>query len=382
VASSLWSIALLRILLAQLAFGFSWCLFLVYPKFLASELAVGPSAIGSVGSVAGITSAISVLLVVRSIDQSRRAVFVCGCALLALSAFGYMWVERFGPLVYVLQAGVGASYAMAFNAAMASVTDVAAPERLGQAFGLQSAANLSMNAVSTLSAEYLAQHYGWRRVFAVSAGSALLALLFGLGLPSSRREGAQEAALATPPYRALLPVFASASLVGAAYVALATFHQPFALALGATRLSTFFAGFTGAALLMRLGFGNLGDRFGRRPVARLSLGVYAIVALSMMRLDPGWLWLYGAGFGLAHGVLYPTLIASAAERVPPGTQGRTIAAFSGAFSAGSAAGAAAWGALSQRCGYPPLFLGACSCTLVAAGLLSSDERGAQARAPR
>lgn len=372
--SALWSPALVRIVLAQLAFGFSWCLYLVVPKFLATALGVGPGGIGSVAMTASAVSAISVLLLVRSIDRARRAVFVRGCALLALASLGYLSVDRFGPLVYVLQAGVSASYVMAFNAAMASVTDVVPPSRLGQAFGLQSAANLSMNAVSSLSAEQIAQHFGWRWVFALAALSALVALTLGMSLPPTRRiEGAGQDA-PSPPYRALTPIFAAGALLGATYVALATFHQPFALARGATHVSTFFIGFTFAALTMRLGFGHLGDRFGRKTVAAASTLLYTLVVLSMVWLDASRLWLYGAGFGFAHGVLYPTLIAFATERAPEGTQGRTIAAFSGAFNVGAALGAASWGALSAGYGYPSLFAVASGCMLVACFCLLRADR--------
>jgi MFS family permease len=367
--TALWSPALVRIVLAQLAFGFSWCLYLVVPKFLTTALGVGPGGIGSVAMTASGVSAVSVLLVMRSIDRARPAVFVRGCALLALASLGYLTIDRFSPLVYALQAGVSASYVLAFNAAMASVTDVVPPNRLGQAFGLQSAANLSMNAVSTLTAEQIAQHYGWRWVFALAALSALLALGLGLGLPATRKlESSDDDALA-PSYRALAPIFTAAALLGATYVALATFHQPYALSLGATRVSTFFVGFTCAALTMRLGFGHLGDRFGRRSVACASALFYAAVVLSLVSLDAERLWLYGAGFGFAHGVLYPTLIAFATERVPKGTEGRTIALFSGAFNVGAATGAAGWGALSASYGYPSLFMVASGCMLAACGCL-------------
>jgi MFS family permease len=297
-----------------------------------------------------------------------------GCLLLGLSSLGYLFVERFGALVYVLQAGVAASYVLAFNAAMASVTDVVPASRLGQAFGLQSAANLSMNAVSSMTAEYVAQHYGWRWVFALASVSAVLALALGLGLPPTRQAENPEQPTVSPPYLALAPIFAAAALLGATYVALAIFHQPYALSLGASRVSSFFVGFTCAALIMRLGFGNLGDRFGRKSVALASTVLYALVVASMVSLDASRLWLYGAGFGFAHGVLYPTLIAFATERVPAGTEGRTIAAFSGAFNVGAAAGAAGWGALSAQRGYPPVFVGACLCMVSACGCLLRTAR--------
>jgi MFS family permease len=370
----LWSPALVRILVAQLAFGFGWCLYLVYPKFLAAQLGVGPSAIGAVGTAGGLASALAVLLVVRTIDVSRRALFVRGCLLLSLASVGYTFVERFGPIVYLLQACVSVSYGMAFNAAMASVTDVVPASRLGQAFGLQSAANLSMNAVSTVTAEHIAQHYGWRWVFITAAAASLLSLSLGLGLPSVRRHDIESQADASPPYRALLGIFVAAACVGAAYLALAMFHQPYALSLGAERVSSFFVGFTVAALTMRLGFGTLGDRLGRGRVAVGSMLIYVLVTLSMLKFDASRLWLHGAGFGIAHGIAYPTLIAFATEDAPTSTKGRVIASFSGCFSAGSALGASLFGALSAAYGYRSIYLAATAGLLLAAAALARRAR--------
>jgi MFS family permease len=104
---------------------------------------------------------------------------------------------------------------------------------------------------------------------------------------------------------------------------------------------------------MRLGFGNLGERVGRKPVALASTLLYVLVVGGMARLDASKLWLHGAGSSFAHGVLYPTLIALASERAPPRTQGRVIAAFSGAFNVGASAGSAAWGGALRAARLPP-----------------------------
>jgi predicted MFS family arabinose efflux permease len=381
VKAVLWSPALVRILLAQLSFGFAWCIFLVYPKYLATALGVGPAEIGAVGTAAGVAAASAVLLVVRSIDVSRRALFLRGSLLLMLASLGYTFVERFGPAVYVLQACVAVSYGMAFNAAMASVTDVVAPSRLGQAFGLQSAANLSMNAVSTMTAEQIAEHHGWRWVFIAAAAAALLSFCLGLRLPSVAPRHADSETAAAPPYGALIPVFVTASLLGAAYTAATTFHQPFALSLGARHVSGFFVGFTVAALTMRLGFGTLADRLGRGRVAIASLLVYALVAASMVGFDVSRLWLHGAGFGVAHGVAYPTLIAYATEQVHPSAKGRVIAVFSGSFALGTALGAIGFGELSAAHGYPAIYVVAAGCMLAACFSLLSTKRGGSSQTP-
>ncbi|HEX7668496.1 MAG TPA: MFS transporter, partial [Polyangiaceae bacterium] len=109
-------------------------------------------------------------------------------------------------------------------------------------------------------------------------------------------------------------------------------------------------------LVMRVGFGGLGDRLGYKRAVLTSLVLYAAVPLTMAWLIPSVLFAYGAGLGLAHGVAYPTLTAFATERAPHSTRGRVIAVFSGSFSIGSSGGALAWGYLAEHAGYRVLFV--------------------------
>jgi MFS family permease len=165
-----------------------------------------------------------------------------------------------------------------------------------------------------------------------------------------------------------MPAFLTSAFMGATYSALFVFHQPFALALGAKRLGAFFVGFTAAAMLMRLGFGGLGDRIGHRRAVMLSLVLYSAVPLAVAHMNPSLLWAYGAAFGLAHGVAYPTAIAYATERAPRATRGRVIGVFSAAFNVGSSTGALTWGYVASHAGYPALFFAASA--TIASGLLA------------
>jgi DHA1 family tetracycline resistance protein-like MFS transporter len=160
------------------------------------------------------------------------------------------------------------------------------------------------------------------------------------------------------------PLLLTAALLGMAFMAMFAFHQPYALSLGAERVGSFFVGFTVAALAMRLGLGGLGDRFGHRPVAMFAILLYAMVPFSMSGLSTEVLWMYGAGLGVAHGIVYPTLTALATERAPPETRGRIIGAYSGSFQSGTTLGSLAWGHVAAGAGYPRVFHGATVAALV------------------
>jgi MFS family permease len=379
--------SLARILIAQATFGFGWCLYLLQPKYLSQSLGAGPDAIGAVSATSGIAAVSAIAAVVFVIDRpgGRRLLFQVGSALLVVASLGYELVDRFGALVYVLQAVIAISYVLCFNSAMALVTDVVPREHLGQAFGLQSASNLVMNAISSLLAEAVAERWGWRWVFGTAAVAGLASCVAGMRLPSTGGGNAGAPAHEKPPYRRAAPAFVACAATGAAYVAMFTFHQPFAIELGAKRLGGFFVGFTLAALVMRLGLGGLGDRFGHRRVVLAAFVLYALVPLAMAWLSPSLLWVYGAALGLAHGVSYPTLTAFATEHAPPSTRGRIIAVYSGSFNAGSSVAALAWGHTAARYGYPPVF-GLASAVmftaLVVFGLSTRSEGStAQAAAP-
>jgi MFS family permease len=107
--------------------------------------------------------------------------------------------------------------------------------------------------------------------------------------------------------------------------------------------------------------------------------LYALSAASMISLRPSLLLAYGALFGLAHGVLYPTLNAVVMERVGLEARGRAMTLYTGAFNLGTTLSGLAWGSLAQSRGYPSLYIGATALCVLAACLLAPA--GLALRAP-
>jgi MFS family permease len=135
-----------------------------------------------------------------------------------------------------------------------------------------------------------------------------------------------------------------------------TFTQPFALSLGANRVSSFFVGYTATALVVRTLFGNVADKLGRRRVAFAALLLYGLDTTCTAALRPALLPLLGAGLGLAHGFLYPALNAIAAEGVPRARRGAVMSYFSACFYGGFAIWVYGLGWLAKSNGYSIVFL--------------------------
>ena len=361
------------VLTAQTAFGLGWSVFLILPKFFATALGADAASIGHVSAMSGFASVTTIPVVIALIDRvGRRPLLQMGCLLLVALALGFTGVDRMGAAVFVLQAAVGSAFVLAFNASATMITDLAPPERLGQAIGILGAANMATNAISTIAAEQVAHAFGWRAAFQLSAVMGIVGLLLTLWI----REQPRAAPLAkgapseeAKPLGPLLRVLLVGALAGAPFSAMFTFQQPYALELGALQVSVFFAGFTFSSVSVRVFFGTLGDRHGRRLISCAAMLGYAVIALLTARLQVGWLWAYGLGFGLAHGVFYPTLNALAVELAAERARGRVITLFNGAFNAGYGLSTLLWGFVASRRGYPTLFLLAAGVSLGAAVLL-------------
>ncbi len=373
-AAPLFTPRFVLLLATQATYGCVYSAFLLLPKYLARELHAGPGAIGWVMSAYVAGGLLVVPWVARALDRRRRGPLMVGGALLgAMTALGFLAVTQVGTLLIALSLLLGVAFVLVFNAGGTLATDLAPPARLGQALGIWGLATLATNAIAPVTLEPVADRWGWDAVFVLAALGALVAAI--LGAVGTRGEPAPVAtapATTTPPTGSVRSrpggerarVLLAAALTGVGLGTLFTFVVPYALALGAHRVSGFFLGYTAAAIVVRLGFGSLADRHGRARVSLVGLLAYAAAVAGAAWLTPIALPLIGVALGLTHGVTYPSLNALAVAGAPPAQSGSTMAYYFGAYSLGRSVSVAALGLLAGAAGYPTTFL-------VAGALLSA-----------
>lgn len=349
------------ILATQLAFGFAFSSFFLLPKFVVTELSGSPRQVGFVGAMAVVAAVLASPLCGRLLDRgARRPIIALGCLLSGIGALGFLGVAEVGPYLYGLRAVQGIGYTLYFVAAATLVADIAPAARLGQALGWFGCAGLLMNAVATIVAERVAHDFGWHAVFIGAAVSGVVGSLLSLALkepaPQPRTPSLVARPLSTSKARSRLPVMWAAAAGGAAFGVMFTFTQPLALSLGETNISPLFAGYTVAALFVRLAFGNLADRLGRARVGGAALALYALVVACTAGLSHGFLGVVGVGFGLAHGAFYPSLNALALETAERRERGTVGAHFNAAFNGGVLLVTFCFGQVAQAYGYRIVFL--------------------------
>lgn len=389
----LWTKAFVTVVTTQMAFGYASSAFVLLPKYLSTELHASASDIGHVVAVTGLAAVAAIPFVGAAIDRfGRKPLVILGCVLTAFYAFGWLAVHELSWLMYALQALGGIAFMVAFNAAGTLVTDQAPPARLGQAIGIFGASNMVMSAVAPGVGELLAESIGWHAMFALQGCVALFALGLAQRLTDTRprssmpppapvdanvaapAEGGADGAVnlrvdSIPPMpgglgfaatftliRKQLPHSVAMATCGASYGAISTFYQPFVIAQGADHVSGFFIGFTVAAVAVRLLFGSLPDRLGRRRVAIGSYVGFASVALIMTMLTPALLFVFGFLFGCAHGIFYPALSALCVEQAGKSERGRVMTLVMGSFRLGNVVSAVLLGWVAEVYGYRVVFV--------------------------
>ncbi|MEO8903163.1 MAG: MFS transporter [Polyangiaceae bacterium] len=376
-SESLFSKHFVLLLVVQFCFGMSYTCFFLLPKYLARQFQANADTIGAVAAAALLAGVIASPSMGAWLDRGARRPFITlGALVNALSGAGFAFVHAVSAPLYALRVVHGISYALVFNSVLTLAADLAPPKKLGQAIGLCGAAGMIANAIAPAIAESVADHHGWPLVFELAGAAALLSALLSFGIaeprPSTRAATLNAHAHAVTPASTsadTLPsvlslirdprragAFVCSAANGAAFGVMFTFTQPFALSLGASKVSRFFIGYTVCALAVRLFLGSLADTYGRRRVAFTGLGLYGLIAAMTSLLRPDLLFAVGAGVGFAHGLLYPAINALAAEGVPRERRGAVMTYFFAAFNTGFAFWVFGFGLVAKSHGYPVVFL--------------------------
>jgi len=366
----------LLLLAAVSLFGFSWSFYLILPKFFATELGMDAAGIGRAVAVEGLTAVAATPLVGWLVDRyGRRHWLTFGNFMMAVTGAIYLFVDHEGPLLYLAQMCWGLGMVMGFNAAGTMTADIAPSGRMAQALGLFGAANLGMNAVSPTIGEVLADSFSWQHVFVASASAGLLAAILSTRLKEPPRHQPQEPQARRPIFGgSLMRVYGATFVMTAAFTALFTLHQPFALELGVTEVRSFFIGFAIVALTVRLGGGRLIDRFGVLRSSVIAFCMYSAVPPMLGILGPDHLFAIGAMMGFGHGIAYPAVTALGIERADASSRGMVVSIIHGAFNGGHAFFAYSLGLVAAAWSYGTAFWLAGAVTLGGAFILSLGSR--------
>ncbi|MES1204382.1 MAG: MFS transporter, partial [Pseudomonadota bacterium] len=275
-----------------------------------------------------------------------------------------------------LRASEGVTWTIMFSTGLLLTAEMAPRHRLAQAIGIAGGAALIMNAIAPAIGEPIADRFGYRPVFLLAAVAALVAAGMARRLPKSTAAGApRDAGTPVPeitdhPARRLRLYFVF-GMSGLAFSSLFTFLGPFALAHGVRAIRGFFIAYTCSALVVRVLGGRLADRLGHRAIATFALVLYGLVVASTGFLGPRHMAVLGVLFGLAHGAVFPAVMALLINNTSAVRRPRVLGIANGAMSIGISAVFPA-GMLVGRFGYPAMFAIAGGLVAASAALIRKE----------
>jgi MFS family permease len=162
----------------------------------------------------------------------------------------------------------------------------------------------------------------------------------------------------------------------------AVFLRAYAAQLGIAKIGLFFAVYAPAAILTRVATRRLPERLGPKPMILMGLLGVALSLLALLPVRVEWhLVLPGIGFGIAHAVLFPAVVAAGTERFPAAHRGLGTTLILGTWDAGQLLGAPMVGGIlhySLLLGLPPyptMFVVVAGLMAAVAGFYAMARRG-------
>ena len=351
------------LLLVQVSYGFCFSTFTLLPKYLTLQLKASASDIGNLGAAYGLAILVAYFILGKWSDRlGRKPFIIIGAAFSIISSFCFLLIKDIGLLIYILRIMQGFTFAFLFTSCFTVVADICPPQHLGRILGYFGISMLITNGIAPYIFEPVADKYGWDYVFIATTIFSLAAFIIAFFIKENRET------LSSPetddrslesddfPVKKFLTILVSVIAAGSCLNILNSYYQPFAIELGLRQLSSYFVGFTIAAIITRLFLAGLSDRIGRLRMSVIGLVFYGSSAILIIWLQYLSLGIIGAVLGLAHGLFFTSMNAYAIEGVSRKMRGRVMAYYNAAFNLGTTIGVWLVGPVIEMSGYNTVFI--------------------------
>jgi MFS family permease len=347
-------------ILASLAYFFvflSAAIFYLLPIFL-NQFHASKSRVGLIIGIHSVASILIRPLFGRILDKrGGRKVTIAGILLMIAVIPGFYLVESAGLLTVFLRAVSGIGWGIATTAILAICSEMSPPDKMAQSLGIIGAAGIVPGAIGPALAEEILRRYNFNAVFTAALIALIAALVCMIAINETQSNSTREKVERTRGYLAypfliLLIVAAMPIAHGAARGTVLTFIALFGASAGFGRIAPFFIAFSVAAILTRLGLGDLSDRYGRK---RIILPTAILVGLDLF-------WIAGvhsySGFiacgfvaGLGQGFMFPALSTYVIDFLGRENKGLALGLYLSLYDIGMGLGSPVFGWISDMTSY-------------------------------
>ena len=361
--STFWTEKLVVALLGYFFLFMSVTLFLLFPLYLR-QFQPAKSWMGLIMGVHSLAAVAVRPFIGRLTDlKGRKMIALGGIGLIVIVVPFFHLVRDAGWLPLLLRALGGLGWGIGMTATMIFASDLAPRDRIARSMGVIGVAGLVANALGPVLGEEIIRRFGFGGLFNASILLALGAMIcVGVLKDPARESGPARSPSAAASFRGMgipmILVMSSMSIVhGATKGSIDNFIALFGRSIGFNHVGPFFLAFSCAAILTRVGLGDLSDRIGRKKVIFPSA---VIVSLNLFLISQvrGFPLYVAAGFigGFGQGLIFPALSTYVIDVLGAANKGLAISIYLTLFDIGNGLGAPLLGAISDISGYPAMYI--------------------------
>jgi MFS family permease len=339
-------------------------LFLLFPLFLKQ---FNPSK-SRVGLIMGIHSLMAIL--VRPIFgylidvKGRRKIALLGITLLIAAMPWFHLVKNAGIFPLLLRALAGIGWGISLAATMTLCSDLAPREKLANSLGIIGVAGLLANALGPLLGEEIISVFGFGGLFNLAVVSLLVSFLCifitkdVVGLDRLKKfpkpKFLRNVSVLSLIFISSMPIFH-----GATKGSIDNFIALFGKSILIQRIGPFFLAFSAAAILTRLGIGDISDRYGRKRVIFPAVCIISLNLILISSVKSFWVFVL-AGFigGFGQGLIFPALSTYVIDILGRENKGLALSLYLSLFDMGTGIGSPFFGWVSDLFGYRKMYFSA------------------------
>jgi len=336
------------------------------PIFIADNLKGDESAVGFNIGVLSLTAVLVRPLAGYLLDSAgRKKILIVALAAFALAMAAYNLVTSLA-LLFALRVLQGLAWGFATTGAGTIAADVVPPARRGEGMGYYGLSNTLAMALGPSLGIFVLYSAGYTPLFTACAVIAAGGLAALLGI-SYRESTSAKTKLSWESF--LEPKVFSLSLIlffiALVYGGVVSFITLYGQELGVKNAGTYFLVYALTLLVVRPYAGRQFDRSG--PGLIMAAGFLAVsLAFVLLFLARGNLLfiMSAVSMGIGFGIVHPTILAMAINRVAPYRRGAANGTIFSAFDLGIGLGAILLGMLSKKVGLPYMYLSCCFIALI------------------
>lgn len=337
-------------------------LFYFFPLFLKQFNASR----SRVGLIMGIHSFMAILIrpfFGRLMDvRGRRKISLLGTGLLIVILPWFHLIRDAGFLPFVLRALTGIGAGISLSATLTICSDLAPRDKLAHSLGIVGVAGLTASALGPFLGEEIVKHFGFGGLFNAST-AFLVASFFSIILTREvlRLDNAKQfprpKSLRNVSLFIILIISSMPIFHGAVRSTIDYFIVLFGKSIPIDRVGPFFLAFSIAAILTRLGIGDLSDRYGRKQVIYPAALIISLNMFLISLVKNFWMF-FLTGFigGFGQGLIFPALSTYVIDIFGEENKGLALSLYLSLFDVGMGMGSPFFGWISDLFGYRKMYL--------------------------